>query len=549
MIAGKYRLLRELAQGGMGAVWVAHHLGLDEDVAIKFMSAALPEPADARARFAREARAAARLRGPHVVQILDHGVDGDMPYLVMELLHGEHLGERLRREGRLSLAATVSIADQMATALSRAHRAGIVHRDLKPANIFLAHDDDDEVVKLLDFGIAKEMGRAIGDVTHTDVLIGSPQYMSPEQARGARDVDPRADLWSFGAILFRAITGSPAFEGSTAVDVIVRICAGAPPLPSQVLPGLPVELDAFFRRALDREPGRRFASAREMADVFAALVGQRDPSVAIGSGPRKVDISREMAPTQVTARIARPSGAQRSESAPPAEDIGAFVDRAFDAMVAFEPSLGDAALMTMRPRAPSSPGLDEPTSSPSLGDAALMTTRPRSPSSPGFDERAVIATGPRAGSDPGLDERASMDGRTQYEPVASGSIAPPRAPLESTDELRAPESTVPVLRRLSVRPRRASAAAPALAVDLRTRPDSEAPSGARWMVTPAPLPSGSLHRGAVAMLIDEGFTALRRGEIDVARRAWEEALSLDPTNRMLALNLRRLDTLGRRSRE
>jgi len=154
VIAGKYRLERPLARGGMGAVWVARHLQLDEQVAVKFMDISLPSAADARVRFEREAKSAARIRSPHVVQILDHGVDGEIPYIVMELLEGEHLGTRLKREGRLSLAAAAAITEQVTKALHRAHKAGIIHRDLKPANVFLARvDDDDEIVKILDFGI------------------------------------------------------------------------------------------------------------------------------------------------------------------------------------------------------------------------------------------------------------------------------------------------------------------------------------------------------------------------------------------------------------
>src|SRR4051812_8109284 len=141
VIAGKYRLERPLARGGMGAVWVARHLQLDELVAVKFMDISLPAVADARVRFEREAKAAARIRSPHVVQILDHGVDGEMPYIVMELLEGEHLGAKLKREGRLSLSAVAVITEQVAKALHRAHKAGIIHRDLKPANVFLARVD------------------------------------------------------------------------------------------------------------------------------------------------------------------------------------------------------------------------------------------------------------------------------------------------------------------------------------------------------------------------------------------------------------------------
>ncbi|MFT3772233.1 MAG: protein kinase [Minicystis sp.] len=379
---------------------------------------------------------------------------------------------------------------------------------LKPANVFLARVEDEEVVKILDFGIAKEMNGPPAEVTHTDVLMGSPQYMSPEQARGARDIDHRADLWSFGAILFRAVAGVPAFEGSTAVDVIVRICAGPPPLPSRVLPGLPPEVDDFFRKALDRDPARRFADAREMADAFAALARRGgDVPFETAPSPRPAEEPRDAVRTQVTVRLpyaptpphlistlppprlvstlppprlasTLPPRVISTLPPPPAggeEDIDAFVDRAFSALVALE--------------APDVPvRLDEAASS-------VVPPTPRSP---------------------------------QADPPARGGP---------------PESTVPVLRRLGVVRRRGGAA---VAVESGVHPDPDARSGARWLVTQPPAASGALRRGAVAVLIDQGFTALRRGETDTARRAWQEALGLDPHNRMLALNLRRLDAMGRR---
>jgi serine/threonine-protein kinase len=459
VIAGKYRLVRELASGGMGSVWVARHLALDEDVAVKFMSVALPDLADARARFAREARTAARLRGPHVVQVLDHGVDGELPYLVMELLRGEHLGERLRREGRLSLDAAASLAEQIGKALARAHRAGVVHRDLKPANVFLAQDDDGEVVKVLDFGIAKELDGAPADATHADVLMGSPQYMSPEQARGARDLDHRADLWSLGAILFRALTGVPAFEGTSAVDVIVRICTGPTPLPSRVVSGLPPELDAFFRKALDREPSRRFATAREMTEAFSGLVARTaDPD------PGAAPSGRDSVPTRITERRARATTQPPSAGAPGAaepDDIDAFVDRAFVALLG-----------------------------PRADDGAPVTTR-----------------------------------------------RPP--PLH----LRPPDAPSPLLRRLGV-------------AEEPVRRPAQPPMRSSLMLHLSGLGGGAerevaassgqrlLPRGSVATLIDEGFSALGRGEKDTARRVWKEALGLDPSNRALELNLRRLDAMG-----
>ena len=188
MIAGKYRLDRPLARGGMGSVWVARHVGLDMPVAIKFMDAAIASLDDAVVRFEREAKLSARIRSPHVVEVLDYGTDAGRPYIVMELLLGEHLGERLRREGRLWLPDAAAIVLQVAKALRRAHEAGAIHRDLKPANVFLSQVDDDEIVKLLDFGIAKCGWGDDGEVTKTGVVLGSPSYMSPEQVRG---ISPR----------------------------------------------------------------------------------------------------------------------------------------------------------------------------------------------------------------------------------------------------------------------------------------------------------------------------------------------------------------------
>jgi serine/threonine-protein kinase len=406
VIASKYRLVRELASGGMGAVWVAHHLQLDTPVAVKFMSPSLRRLSDARARFAREAVAAARLRGPNVVEVLDHGVDGNVPYIVMELLEGEHLGDRLRRERRLSVHEAAAIAEQVGRALGRAHAAGIVHRDLKPANVFLSRVDGEQIVKILDFGIHKAMHEE-GEASRDDVLMGSPQYMSPEQARGGRAVDHRADLWSLAAILYRSVTGVPAFDGVSGVDVIVQVCTGPLPVATKAAPDLPPAMDAFFHKALAREPEQRFASAREMTSAFSALARPAESSVK--STPRPGAGAREAKIQAVPTRRAQ------IDAASPAE-IDAFVEGAFHAIV--------------RPGA--------------TGDDAPPTTR--------------------------------------CAPGKSG---------------------------------------------VRERPAGEARA-----------------RTEVNALIDEGFLALRRGEPETARRAWSEALGLDPKNRTLAVNLRRLEAVG-----
>ena len=276
IVGGRYRLQRVLARGGMGSVWVGWHTQLDVPVAVKFMDPSLAADPAARERFEREAKAAAQLRSPHVVQVLDYGVENDRPFLVMERLEGEDLRDRLRRVGRLSLESASRILNQCCKALRLAADSGIVHRDLKPGNIFLAKSGGDEVVKILDFGVAKTTlpGKISGDSTQTGVLLGSPHYMSPEQARGARSVDHRSDLWSMGVILFHVVTGKKPFSGAQLGDVIVKICSDPLPRASDYAPDLPPSVDYFFQRALERSPALRFQSAREMAASFQAIVAQ-----------------------------------------------------------------------------------------------------------------------------------------------------------------------------------------------------------------------------------------------------------------------------------
>ncbi|MCC6554290.1 MAG: serine/threonine protein kinase [Polyangiaceae bacterium] len=276
VLAGKFELIELLGRGGMGSVWKARDLLLERVVAIKLIRVrrGLDDAgaAEARVRFEREARAAAQLRTRHVVQIYEYGFHGETPYIAMELLAGETLKQRLDRVGRLPPIAAAAILDQAARALEQAHAAGIVHRDLKPANIFLAREDSEEVVKILDFGVAKETGaEPENEATATGQMVGSPYYMSPEQARGARDLDGRSDLWSMAVILFRALTGQKAFPGGSLGAVMAQILSEPIPVPSHVAPDLPPAIDRFFERALARDPGARFQSAAEMARAWSAL--------------------------------------------------------------------------------------------------------------------------------------------------------------------------------------------------------------------------------------------------------------------------------------
>jgi len=274
VIAGKYRLERPLSKGGMGSVWLADHMHLEAPVAVKFMRASLVGDSVARSRFEREAKAAAQLRSPFVVHVYDHGLHDGSPFIVMEYLEGSDLSGHLRGGRRLPPAEAARICDQICRALARAHMAGIVHRDLKPGNIFLSGPDDG-MVKILDFGIANEMGasRVVqGETTTTGQLLGSPHYMSPEQARG-RPVDGRSDLWSVAVILYRMLTGARPFDGTDVGDLIVRICTDTVVPATELRPELGPAVDAFFARAFERDVEGRFPDARTFAQAFHAALG------------------------------------------------------------------------------------------------------------------------------------------------------------------------------------------------------------------------------------------------------------------------------------
>jgi hypothetical protein len=328
IIADRYALQQELTRGGMGAVWVAHDRRLDREVAVKLMLPAEGGHAASRPRFEREARAVAALASQHVVQIFDFGVDAGAPFLVMELLRGEDLGARLKRLSRIPVAGMQAICGQIAKALAAAHDAGLVHRDLKPSNVFLARIDGDEVVKVLDFGIAKAHGPTPeGELTKTGMLLGTPQYMSPEQLRSAKRVDLRSDLWALGALLFQCITGTHAFTGESLADLILAITIDPIPAPSQVCPGLPSDVDAFFSRALQREPDARFQSAREMAEAFSRIAPfAQEPTSA---RPPPIDrITREDTAHDDTRRrrVDRDAATEVGLGATPEEEQIAFVE-------------------------------------------------------------------------------------------------------------------------------------------------------------------------------------------------------------------------------
>ncbi len=280
ILDGRYEILRLLGRGGMGAVYEARHAGTQRQVAVKVIDDAVRDQApDSLARFDREARAAGSIDSQHIAQVLDLGacpITG-RPYMVMEYLDGEDLQHLLDRVRVLPPDVALRIAAQVCRGLSRAHAAGVVHRDVKPAILFLARRDEGEiVVKILDFGIAKLQRGAVvrsGNLTETGSLLGSPRYLAPEQARASKSVDPRADLWSLGVVLYRALSGHTVHEATTAmVELLMKICT-EPPLPVQDLaPWVLPEAAAVVERALRIAPDARYPSADAMLDDLRPLL-------------------------------------------------------------------------------------------------------------------------------------------------------------------------------------------------------------------------------------------------------------------------------------
>ncbi|RYZ09385.1 MAG: serine/threonine protein kinase [Myxococcales bacterium] len=298
-VAGKYHIDRLIGRGGMGAVFQATNAGIGKRVALKFLRAQSARDSDAALRFQREALAASLAESPHIVQIFDSGrSEQGLPFLVMELLTGEDLRARLRREGRLDPEAAVRVGSHVLKALKQAHAAGIVHRDLKPDNVFLCRrEDEPSFVKLVDFGISKLQQRpGVDTLTHEGAVLGTAFYMSPEQAQAFPDIDGRTDLFSVGAILYEMLSGAPPHKGPTYEAVLIAICTKDAADVRVQAPAVPEKLAQVVAKALRRNRDERYGSAGEMlTDLEAALreSGTRDAASAradtarLGSKPER----------------------------------------------------------------------------------------------------------------------------------------------------------------------------------------------------------------------------------------------------------------------
>src|SRR5450432_2844644 len=269
IVDGKYRIIRLIGEGGMGAVYEGENTRIHRRVAIKVLHAGVAETAEAVQRFEREAQAAGRIGSEHIVEVLDLGnlASGDR-YMVMEFMDGDSLSTRIQNKGRIPPIDLYPIAHQLLAALHAAHTAGIIHRDLKPDNVYLlkARGGVADFVKLLDFGISK-FNQLSGDsgfsMTRTGAVMGTPYYMAPEQAKGAKDMDHRVDLYATGVILYESVTGQVPFNADTFNELLFKIVLEEPRPIEQLVPDIDSNFAAIINKAMARDPSTRFQSAKD----------------------------------------------------------------------------------------------------------------------------------------------------------------------------------------------------------------------------------------------------------------------------------------------
>jgi serine/threonine-protein kinase len=300
LLGDRWQLLSPIGEGAMGEVWHGRHAQLGHDVAIKLMKHEAAQDQNLVVRFRREARIAAQLRSKYIVRVEDYGTSRDgRPYLVMEFLRGQTLASVLEKTPKPDRAFIARVVQHIAAACDVAHPAGIVHRDLKPENCFVVRDDDGSaLVKVLDFGVAKVTDNVFvtqsGVVTGSHALLGTPVYMSPEQARGEPDIDGRSDLWSLSVIAYEMLTGRIPFDVGSLAQVLYAVLAGNIPPPSSMDPTLPRSVDGWAQRALNRDRAQRFSTGRELAAALAhslgfARVTPNDLHWSPSSGPLAID--------------------------------------------------------------------------------------------------------------------------------------------------------------------------------------------------------------------------------------------------------------------
>jgi serine/threonine protein kinase len=464
-LQGTYRILKSLDHGGMGFVFAAEHVRLKRRVAVKVLAQHLAADENALGRFHREAEIISQLDHPNIVHVLDFDTteEGE-PYIVMELLAGESLADRLDREHALPLSDVVRLTSQIAAGLGYAHRASVVHRDLKPANIFLVHvADQGNYVKLLDFGISKSAVGGGRKITQEFDILGTPDYMAPEQARGqTKNVDHRADQYSLAAIAYEMLTGVVPFPGDDVMTVLQKVVTEEPRAMSEIASHIPAALDKVIQRALAKHPDHRYANVIEFAQQLALAAGWSLPSPAKSGRPEAEAPGAKASSVAPAIARAEVSTAQSSDAppvlpSPPLVSPTSATERANEQATttpaplsrrASEMAKTEYAARRDNQTSDAPPisrrevrsGLLPPEPAPSPAIAHEPRTDPRN--SPQFDaERSDRSS--QQGSDPSLSHDRSSGIGDRLSPIADRPSSPDKTPSTQPSPGAAPATTPP----------------------------------------------------------------------------------------------------------
>ncbi len=311
LVGGRYRVLGILGEGGFGVVYDAEHIELQRPVALKVLNSELTQDPTLCARFQQEARTAAAIGHPNIVQIFDLGQDQHGAFIAMEKLDGEELSARIARSHPLPEAWVARVGAEIADAMAPAHERGVIHRDIKPQNVFLVRQGRrEDMVKVIDFGIAKLVDHRVkaGDLTTTGQLFGTPRFMAPEQFRSTRDVDARADIYAIGALLYRSLTSAYPFDAPTYPELLLMIMSDTPAPLRRLRPDVSERMEWIVAKAMSKNPDQRFASARELADALlehAEHLERGQPALPVASAPTPAEKPKSslMAPVLVLGAV------------------------------------------------------------------------------------------------------------------------------------------------------------------------------------------------------------------------------------------------------